>query len=62
MTALPRRSYGDPLEKILAEEEESCKGCRWRVTEAQFTSAQCRHPKKYGEAKARCADYEERNA
>lgn len=61
MTALPRRSYGDPLDKLIADEEQTCKGCRWRKTETPFSVVVCSNQQSGQiEAKQRCQHYEER--
>jgi hypothetical protein len=61
MNALPQKNYKDPLDKLIADEEASCKGCRWRMTEAPFTVAVCANSHSGQlEAKNRCKHYEER--
>lgn len=61
MTALPSRDYRDPLEALLAKEEESCTGCRWRKSNREQTIHLCGHRRAiHVEADKRCRLYEER--
>lgn len=56
---LPTRKFLDPLEALLREEEESCKGCRFRkVIDGQL---QCTHPRTADPLRdSRCTEYQER--
>ena len=59
MTVLPERKYGDPLNVLLRDEEESCKGCRFRTPHADG-NPRCRNPRRPQVlADKRCDDYEE---
>lgn len=59
MTVLPQRQYRDPLDALIAAEEESCKGCRWRRVidgTVQCTNRRTADPLR----EKRCREYEER--
>lgn len=59
MTTLPERKYGDPLNVLLKDEAESCKGCRYRTVDRDGT-ARCRSPRvDQVLADQRCDEYEE---
>jgi len=59
MNTLPQSHYGDPLDVLLHEEEQTCKGCRYRkMIEGAL---QCTHPSTADPLKQiRCTAYEER--
>lgn len=62
MMALDKRLYGDPLEVLLRQEAETCRGCTHekRAVTCGTTILLCRLPGKlHGE---RCGDYEEKLA
>jgi hypothetical protein len=56
---LPVHKFLDPLEALLREEEETCKGCRFRkVIDGRL---QCTHPRTADPLQnTRCTEYEER--
>jgi len=58
MSVFPARQYRDPLDALLAAEEETCKGCRYR---RQMTDAViCTNPRRKDDsAEERCPEYEE---
>jgi hypothetical protein len=59
VTALPERKYGDPLNVLLRDEEETCKGCRYRTVDRDGT-ARCKNPRQVQVlADRRCDEYEE---
>lgn len=59
MTAHPMSFYRDPLQALLAVEEQTCKGCRWRrMIDSTLQCTNPRNPEPL--ATVRCTDYEER--
>lgn len=59
MTALPERQYRDPLDVLLRDEEETCKGCRYRTVDRDAT-ARCNNPRvQQVLADKRCDEYQE---
>jgi hypothetical protein len=59
MKALPFRFYRDPLDALIAQEEQTCKGCHWRRVIDR--NLQCTNPRvAEADTDKRCTDYEER--
>lgn len=61
MTTLPQRRFGDPLNVLLKDEAETCKGCIHREVQASAREY-CGNPLvKQLLADKRCDEYEERD-
>jgi hypothetical protein len=59
MTALPAHFYRDPLEALITQEEQTCKGCHWRRVIDR--SLQCTNPRvAEADTNLRCNEFEER--
>lgn len=56
---IPQRRFGDPLQVLLREEAETCRGCRYAKDDGEVV--RCQNPRVLDVlAEKRCDQYEER--